>query len=179
MILLQQCDRCICCADGCCIGVAVCMCICYCVAANDGTLLSAAAAQEHPVLTFKSGPVNSVRGAAFLAGGCVLPSQCLPDASCWCATCWCAVASSLSSTEVQQHPLPSCSACCCSCCPSAMSNAQLSSRAQPAGGAHKWCLTLLLSHSYCRLCYRHRCAYLAAAADPAPLQVWVMPWFVT
>ncbi|WIA30433.1 hypothetical protein OEZ86_000517 [Tetradesmus obliquus] len=38
------------------------------ITGNDGTLLSAAAAQEHPVLTFKSGPVKSVRGAAFLAG---------------------------------------------------------------------------------------------------------------
>ncbi|WIA10376.1 hypothetical protein OEZ85_010568 [Tetradesmus obliquus] len=38
------------------------------ITGNDGTLLSAAVAQEHPVLTFKSGPVNSVRGAAFLAG---------------------------------------------------------------------------------------------------------------
>ncbi|KAF6258931.1 hypothetical protein COO60DRAFT_1068052 [Scenedesmus sp. NREL 46B-D3] len=38
------------------------------ITGNGGTLMSAAAAQEHPVLTVKSGPVNSVRGAAFLAG---------------------------------------------------------------------------------------------------------------
>ncbi|MDR3511376.1 MAG: hydantoinase/oxoprolinase family protein [Caulobacteraceae bacterium] len=33
---------------------------------NDGTLMSAAHAQQYPVLTFASGPTNSMRGAAFL-----------------------------------------------------------------------------------------------------------------
>lgn len=35
---------------------------------NDGTLLDAAAAEAFPVLTFASGPTNSMRGAAFLSG---------------------------------------------------------------------------------------------------------------
>ena len=35
---------------------------------NDGTLLDAASAEAFPVLTFASGPTNSMRGAAFLSG---------------------------------------------------------------------------------------------------------------
>jgi N-methylhydantoinase A/oxoprolinase/acetone carboxylase beta subunit len=35
---------------------------------NDGTLMAAAAAERYPVLTFASGPTNSMRGAAFLSG---------------------------------------------------------------------------------------------------------------
>lgn len=35
---------------------------------NDGTLMSAAFARQYPVLTFTSGPTNSMRGAAFLSG---------------------------------------------------------------------------------------------------------------
>ncbi len=35
---------------------------------NDGTLMSAGFAEEYPVLTFASGPTNSMRGAAFLSG---------------------------------------------------------------------------------------------------------------
>jgi N-methylhydantoinase A/oxoprolinase/acetone carboxylase beta subunit len=35
---------------------------------NDGTLMSAEYAQRFPVLTFASGPTNSMRGAAFLSG---------------------------------------------------------------------------------------------------------------
>jgi N-methylhydantoinase A/oxoprolinase/acetone carboxylase beta subunit len=35
---------------------------------NDGTLMASAYAQEYPVLTFASGPTNSMRGAAFLSG---------------------------------------------------------------------------------------------------------------
>ena len=35
---------------------------------NDGTLLDAERAQRFPVLTFASGPTNSMRGAAFLSG---------------------------------------------------------------------------------------------------------------
>jgi len=35
---------------------------------NDGTLLDAAQAERFPVLTFASGPTNSMRGAAFLSG---------------------------------------------------------------------------------------------------------------
>ncbi len=35
---------------------------------NDGTLMDAATAQRFPVLTFASGPTNSMRGAAFLSG---------------------------------------------------------------------------------------------------------------
>jgi N-methylhydantoinase A/oxoprolinase/acetone carboxylase beta subunit len=35
---------------------------------NDGTLMVSSYAQEYPVLTFASGPTNSMRGAAFLSG---------------------------------------------------------------------------------------------------------------
>src|SRR5690606_7091816 len=35
---------------------------------NDGTLMTADFAERFPVLTFASGPSNSVRGAAFLSG---------------------------------------------------------------------------------------------------------------
>lgn len=35
---------------------------------NDGTLMEAAFAEQFPVLTFASGPTNSMRGAAFLSG---------------------------------------------------------------------------------------------------------------
>ena len=35
---------------------------------NDGTLMDAAYAERLPVLTFASGPTNSIRGAAFLSG---------------------------------------------------------------------------------------------------------------
>jgi N-methylhydantoinase A/oxoprolinase/acetone carboxylase beta subunit len=35
---------------------------------NDGTLMSAETAEQFPVLTFASGPTNSMRGAAFLSG---------------------------------------------------------------------------------------------------------------
>ncbi|MER3439618.1 MAG: hydantoinase subunit beta, partial [Chloroflexota bacterium] len=35
---------------------------------NDGTLMSADFAEQYPVLTFSSGPTNSMRGAAFLSG---------------------------------------------------------------------------------------------------------------
>jgi N-methylhydantoinase A/oxoprolinase/acetone carboxylase beta subunit len=35
---------------------------------NDGTLMDAAYAERFPVLTFASGPTNSIRGAAFLSG---------------------------------------------------------------------------------------------------------------
>jgi N-methylhydantoinase A/oxoprolinase/acetone carboxylase beta subunit len=35
---------------------------------NDGTLMSSAFAEQYPVLTFASGPTNSMRGAAFLSG---------------------------------------------------------------------------------------------------------------
>jgi N-methylhydantoinase A/oxoprolinase/acetone carboxylase beta subunit len=35
---------------------------------NDGTLMSAEYAEQYPVLTFASGPTNSMRGAAFLSG---------------------------------------------------------------------------------------------------------------
>jgi len=35
---------------------------------NDGTLMTAAFAARYPVLTFASGPTNSMRGAAFLSG---------------------------------------------------------------------------------------------------------------
>ncbi len=35
---------------------------------NDGTLMSAGFAERYPVLTFASGPTNSMRGAAFLSG---------------------------------------------------------------------------------------------------------------
>lgn len=35
---------------------------------NDGTLMNAGFAEQYPVLTFASGPTNSMRGAAFLSG---------------------------------------------------------------------------------------------------------------
>ncbi len=35
---------------------------------NDGTLMSADFAEKYPILTFASGPTNSMRGAAFLSG---------------------------------------------------------------------------------------------------------------
>lgn len=35
---------------------------------NDGTLMNAAQAERYPVLTFSSGPTNSMRGAGFLTG---------------------------------------------------------------------------------------------------------------
>ena len=38
------------------------------VSQNDGTLISADYAARYPVLTFGSGPTNSMRGAAFLTG---------------------------------------------------------------------------------------------------------------
>lgn len=38
------------------------------ISQNDGTLMSADYAARHPVMTFASGPTNSIRGAALLAG---------------------------------------------------------------------------------------------------------------
>ena len=38
------------------------------ISQNDGTLMNADYAEEHPVLTFASGPTNSMRGAAYLSG---------------------------------------------------------------------------------------------------------------
>ena len=38
------------------------------ISQNDGTLMSAGYAEKYPVLTFASGPTNSMRGAAFLSG---------------------------------------------------------------------------------------------------------------
>ncbi len=38
------------------------------ISQNDGTLMNADYANEHPVLTFASGPTNSMRGAAYLSG---------------------------------------------------------------------------------------------------------------
>lgn len=38
------------------------------ISQNDGTLMSAEYAEKYPVLTFASGPTNSMRGAAFLSG---------------------------------------------------------------------------------------------------------------
>ena len=38
------------------------------ISQNDGTLMTAAFARQFPVLTFSSGPTNSMRGAAFLSG---------------------------------------------------------------------------------------------------------------
>lgn len=35
---------------------------------NDGTLMAASVAMDYPVLTFSSGPTNSMRGASFLCG---------------------------------------------------------------------------------------------------------------
>lgn len=38
------------------------------ISQNDGTLMSADFVEKHPVLTFASGPTNSMRGAAYLSG---------------------------------------------------------------------------------------------------------------
>jgi N-methylhydantoinase A/oxoprolinase/acetone carboxylase beta subunit len=38
------------------------------ISQNDGTLMNADFAAEYPILTFASGPTNSMRGAAFLSG---------------------------------------------------------------------------------------------------------------
>ncbi len=38
------------------------------ISQNDGTLMNAATVEQYPVLTFASGPTNSMRGAAFLSG---------------------------------------------------------------------------------------------------------------
>lgn len=38
------------------------------ISQNDGTLMKAEFAEKYPVLTFASGPTNSMRGAAFLSG---------------------------------------------------------------------------------------------------------------
>ena len=38
------------------------------ISQNDGTLMTAEFAEQYPVLTFASGPTNSMRGAAFLSG---------------------------------------------------------------------------------------------------------------
>ena len=38
------------------------------ISQNDGTLMNADFAADYPVLTFASGPTNSMRGAAFLSG---------------------------------------------------------------------------------------------------------------
>lgn len=38
------------------------------ISQNDGTLMSAQFVEKYPVLTFASGPTNSMRGAAFLSG---------------------------------------------------------------------------------------------------------------
>jgi len=38
------------------------------ISQNDGTLMGAARARQYPVLTFASGPTNSMRGAAYLTG---------------------------------------------------------------------------------------------------------------
>lgn len=38
------------------------------ISQNDGTLMSADVVEQYPVLTFASGPTNSMRGAAFLSG---------------------------------------------------------------------------------------------------------------
>jgi len=40
----------------------------YYITQNDGTLMSRDFVQSYPVLTFASGPTNSMRGAAFLSG---------------------------------------------------------------------------------------------------------------
>jgi len=40
----------------------------YYITQNDGTLMSAQFVQAYPVLTFASGPTNSMRGASFLTG---------------------------------------------------------------------------------------------------------------
>jgi len=38
------------------------------ISQNDGTLMSSVYAEKYPILTFASGPTNSMRGAAFLSG---------------------------------------------------------------------------------------------------------------
>ena len=38
------------------------------ISQNDGTLMSSEYAEKYPILTFASGPTNSMRGAAFLSG---------------------------------------------------------------------------------------------------------------
>ena len=38
------------------------------ISQNDGTLMSAGFVKQYPVLTFASGPTNSIRGAAYLSG---------------------------------------------------------------------------------------------------------------
>ena len=38
------------------------------ISQNDGTLINARTAERFPILTFASGPTNSIRGAAFLSG---------------------------------------------------------------------------------------------------------------
>ena len=38
------------------------------ISQNDGTLMSAEFVEKYPVLTFASGPTNSIRGAAYLSG---------------------------------------------------------------------------------------------------------------
>jgi N-methylhydantoinase A/oxoprolinase/acetone carboxylase beta subunit len=38
------------------------------ISQNDGTLMSAGLVEQYPVLTFASGPTNSMRGAAYLSG---------------------------------------------------------------------------------------------------------------
>ncbi len=38
------------------------------ISQNDGTLMTADFVEQHPVLTFASGPTNSMRGAAYLSG---------------------------------------------------------------------------------------------------------------
>src|SRR5690606_38196038 len=38
------------------------------VSQNDGTLMNAEFVEKYPVLTFASGPTNSMRGAAYLSG---------------------------------------------------------------------------------------------------------------
>lgn len=40
----------------------------FCLSQNDGTLMDADYAERFPVLTFASGPSNSIRGAAYLSG---------------------------------------------------------------------------------------------------------------
>jgi N-methylhydantoinase A/oxoprolinase/acetone carboxylase beta subunit len=50
-------------------GLQACGLSCPCfLSQNDGTLMAAAQAERFPVLTFASGPTNSMRGAAFLSG---------------------------------------------------------------------------------------------------------------
>lgn len=44
------------------------ICAPFYISQNDGTLMSAEQVESYPVLTFSSGPTNSMRGAAFLSG---------------------------------------------------------------------------------------------------------------